>query len=555
MAGVNVGALSEAQLAGRLDDLAEEFSTRPITVVRDDDGPHATYRSPGEETGISLDVAATMEAALERGRQANPLAALIDHLRAFVMSTDVDPVPTVDREQADEWVETAHAELMYGGSEGDLRFSGTEVEPVYPEPGIGVGRAALRAVVATLVLQDERRVELPPVEAAPATEADDVDEVAGAARSALSAPVTLRRGDVSLTIEPDRLARLFDVEVVADPEPHLALTVPAQRVERELAEEFTAFETEPVDAGFSVSSGAVAVVPSQPGFRFAPQRAARQILSLAQRKRRRTAQLQGRTEQPELTTKEARALGVTEQVSSFTTYHSCCEPRVENIHRAADLVDGTIVEPGETFSLNDAIGPRTIEGGFVAAPAISDGEFVEEVGGGISQLATTFFNAIFFGGYDFLEYQAHSYYISRYPVGREATISTPAPDLVFLNDSDSGIFIDTYYSDTSITVSFYGTQEVEVETVTGPRRNIVQPEEECKVNKGLGRDEEVVIQEGLEGFDIVVDRIFVYPDGDEDVEQFSTHYLALPRIVERARCRDHDESSDRKKPGAGKDRR
>lgn len=550
VAGVDVGALSEPQLRRRLRDVAAQLANAPITLRREGGGDDVVYHARGEETGIRVDVDATVAAVLARGRQGNPIAALADHLTAVVASTDVDVVADLDGERLEEHVEAAHAALLTGGREGDLRFRGTKVEPVYPEPGTGVARAALReAAMAAVMPGDSRSVDLPAVEVDPATDPADVDAVAAEARRALSAPVTLARGDVEVVIEPRQLAGLLDVEVADEDDPRLVLVVEPRRVKSELADAFAIVETAPVDASFSVSGGDVAVVPSQPGFEFDPARAARQLLALAGRDARRKGPLRGKVVQPDFTTKDARALRVTEQVSSFTTYHSCCEPRVANIHRAAELVDGRIVEPGKTFSLNDAIGPRTTESGFVAAPAISEGEFVQEVGGGISQLATTFFNAIFFGGYDFLEHQPHSYYISRYPPGREATISTPAPDLVFVNDSDSGIFIDTYYTDTSITVSFYGTQKVEVESVTGPRQNIEAPEEECKVNKTLGRGEEVVIQEGLDGFDIVVQRIFTYANGDEDVEGFSTHYAALPRIVERRDCRAENKQERRRRDG------
>jgi vancomycin resistance protein YoaR len=78
----------------------------------------------------------------------------------------------------------------------------------------------------------------------------------------------------------------------------------------------------------------------------------------------------------------------------------------------------------------------------------------DDVGGGISQIATTVFNAVFFGGYPI--HQPHSYYIRRYPMGREATVSLPAPDLVFTNDTKAGILIYTSYTDTAITVTLYG---------------------------------------------------------------------------------------------------
>jgi vancomycin resistance protein YoaR len=128
----------------------------------------------------------------------------------------------------------------------------------------------------------------------------------------------------------------------------------------------------------------------------------------------------------------------------------------------ADLVRGVYLVPGETLSLNEFVGPRTVENGFFAAGAIRQGHLIQEVGGGVSQFATTIFNAAYFAGMDFEEYRSHTIYFSRYPYGREATISNPAPDLVMTNTTDFPILIWTSYTDQSITVSTYSTNHIVV---------------------------------------------------------------------------------------------
>jgi len=159
----------------------------------------------------------------------------------------------------------------------------------------------------------------------------------------------------------------------------------------------------------------------------------------------------------------ARGDGIVEVVGAFTTQHACCQSRVTNIHRIADLIQGRYLAPGETFSVNDFIGERTTEKGFVAAGVIERGRFTDDVGGGISQFATTLFNAAFFAGLDLDEYQSHSIYISRYPYGREATLSFPKPDLVITNSTLYPVLLWPTYTDTSITVSIYSTRHIDVE--------------------------------------------------------------------------------------------
>lgn len=154
---------------------------------------------------------------------------------------------------------------------------------------------------------------------------------------------------------------------------------------------------------------------------------------------------------------------VTEVVGEFTTSHSCCENRVVNIQTMADAVKGYYMIPGETLSLNDYIGPRTRENGYLPAGAIRGGYMTDEVGGGVSQFATTLFNAAYFAGLELDEYQSHTVYFSRYPFGREATLSMPAPDLVITNTTDYPVLIWPTYTPNSITVAMYSTDHIEVE--------------------------------------------------------------------------------------------
>ena len=143
--------------------------------------------------------------------------------------------------------------------------------------------------------------------------------------------------------------------------------------------------------------------------------------------------------EPEFTTEDAKALGIKKEVSKFTTYFPYAEYRNINIGRAAELVDGTIVRPGETFSLNGTVGERTAENGFVKGFVISNGIFKEDFGGGVSQMATTMFNAAFFAGMTDVQHKPHSFYIDRYPVGREATVAWPTVDLQWRNDTPYGV--------------------------------------------------------------------------------------------------------------------
>lgn len=535
LASEDVGALSDADLRDAIRDVWDERSEDPLTLTRpaSEAAREVTVETTGDELGYHIDVNETAEAILTRGRQGNPLAALADQIVATFGTIEVDPVDSllVDSDSGLEVTSRLSSPPFYGA----VRFAGTEPEPNYPKPGVVVSEEEVVAAVETAVREpgaDRVTVRGTPMD--PPTDISDVDDLVAQAELAVDGPVTLTVGTRSVTFTPRDIAEALKTRRTGNGDDmKLELHAPPKAILEIAGDRLSALETPPQDASFELVGGSVGVVPSEPGFRLVPKTTAAQLLEIALQEGPGIERIKGQKEEAELTTREAKALDIDEQVSTFTTYHSCCEPRVENIHRIADIVDGAVVQPGDSFSLNDFVGPRTIANGFVGAPAIRDGEFVEEVGGGISQFATTTFNAIFFGGYDFLEYQPHSYYISRYPPGREATISTPAPDLAFLNDSDAGVYIDTSYTETSITVSFYGNQDFEVTAREGPRKQVTPPKEECRENEELAPGTESVVQEGLTGFDIVVTRDF--SDGRSD-ETFSTHYDMQPRIVEKRKC-------------------
>ena len=148
-----------------------------------------------------------------------------------------------------------------------------------------------------------------------------------------------------------------------------------------------------------------------------------------------------------------------ERIARFSTFFDCCQPRVTNIRLMASEVNGTVVMPGETFSIDELIGPRISAKGYVPAPYLINGEGACcAVGGGVSQFGTTIHNAVFWGGLDVVKHQPHSGWISRYPLGIEATLVYSSIDFRFRNDTVTPITIKTYSTPTSVTVELWGNQ-------------------------------------------------------------------------------------------------
>jgi vancomycin resistance protein YoaR len=183
---------------------------------------------------------------------------------------------------------------------------------------------------------------------------------------------------------------------------------------------------------------------------------------------RRDAALPGKV--TPIPTKNGDLAAVNQVIGSFTTYFPCCQPRVKNINRMAEIVDGTVVAPGETFSLNGIVGRRTLEGGFVEDHAIVGDRLEEQVGGGVSQFSTTLLNAVWFAGLPSLQHQPHTAYISRYPAVREATLDFGNIDNLWRNTTSHPIVVRTHADGGSVTVALYGhTGDREVTSVTSKR--------------------------------------------------------------------------------------
>lgn len=246
-----------------------------------------------------------------------------------------------------------------------------------------------------------------------------------------------------------------------------------------------------------------------------------------------------------LTTEKATSLGITQKVSSFATHHACCQPRVKNIHRMADLLDGTVLFPGETLSVNERVGPRTQANGFVAGPTIVEGEIEDTFGGGVSQFATTLFNAAFDGGYQIIERQAHSYYFSRYPMAHEATLSFPKPDLIFKNDTAYGLLIRATYTGTTIRIALYGNNEGrKVKRKVSSAFDFVDPSIDYVPDEELKPDEEKVVERGSRGFSVMATRVLTLADGTRQEETRKVVYKPRERVLEVHPCMIPEEDED-----------
>jgi vancomycin resistance protein YoaR len=533
-----------ARVAGKKDVTAADVLARLAADL--DQAPVRTrvgerrFTIPPAQIGFDVDTDATARNAAGDGRHGNLFALVAGTVMRRVRPDHVPLVVRYDGARLDALLESWGREVDQGVVEGGLRFEGTKVVAIAPHTGTGLQRdKGRREIVRALGRADRtHEVVLPFGKVVPLVDQNEVDAAAARARSLLAGNREIRARGARVSLTPAQLAATLGTRITRDA---LELTVDTNKLRITLGPRIAALERPPTDATFSVSSAnVVSVVPSRDGTVLDFESIATDIL---QGKRVIRANL--RKAHPAHDTAWARHLGITKQVSSFTTNHAAGEARVHNIHLAADVLNNTIVESGQMFSLNEKLGPRTPEKGYVRAPILVNDGFGEDYGCGVSQLTTTLFNAVFFGGYRDVEHSPHRFYISRYPMGREATINYPSVDLKFRNDTTHGLLIRTGYSDTSITVTFYGDNDGR--TVSEENRKLIHTEPitddvlTCPVKKptddpnnrcaGLTAFERVTALTGETGYDVEFERVIDQPGQPERRQRYQVHYPMLPNKV------------------------
>ncbi|AYV26564.1 Vancomycin B-type resistance protein VanW [Streptomyces sp. ADI95-16] len=522
--GVDIGGMSRTEAKTALDHRLGPAAAAPMELKIGD----RVEKAAPAAFGLSVDTAATAARATDNG--SDPVT-VIGRLFAPERDREVEPVIRVDAPAGTAAADRLAAARRQEARSGAITFEDGTAKVTAPVTGVTVhaGQAA-DAVRAAYLRPASGPVALPVKRTAPAVGPQETARAMKEfAEPAMSGPVTLTLAGKPVTITPTVLGKHLTVKDDGHGRlvPHLdaqgLLDDPA--VARQVAEAAPA----PRNATLRTDAANRVVVADagRPGLKVTAKALGDAVMPLLTRSgAARSAELAAPAVQPRLTGAEAERLGIKEQVSSFTVNFPAAPYRTTNIGRAVDLINGSLVMPGDTWSFNKTVGERTKENGFVDGIMINDGQFTKSPGGGVSAVATTMYNALFFAGVKPLEHGAHSFYIERYPEGREATVAWGTLDLRWKNDSGHAIYIRARSTDTSVTISFLGTKKYdEIRATHGPRTNPVPP------GKRTGAGPTCEVQTPLEGFDVSVGRVFVKGGQEVKKETFRTHYTPRDEVT------------------------
>jgi vancomycin resistance protein YoaR len=557
---IPVGSLTPVEAVARV---TEESSKRLATRVT------AAYKTRefeirARDVGAKVDPYASVERAMAVGRNGALAQMISERARAWFggLSTPakVDGDPALLAAVLGRIAKAADIPAR----DATISVSGGDAHLVAAESGQAIRREALGTAILSAFFEPDRRVEVATEPVRVAVSDSDAEQALADAKRLVAGPVTIIYGQQAHNVAKEQVAGWVAFRQVPFANPAVELSQPdvagsetatdsadatgapapwrrmvlvayfdPARIGRSIAS-FAGKVGRPArDAQFVTSAGRVSIKAGQVGLGPDLASLARDLAVACVSGRPRTAMLQLTEVQPRLTTEAARAMGVADRIGTYTTtYSSSNKQRVNNVHLIADAFNNKLIPPGGAFSFNGTVGERTAAKGYQEAPAIVNGKLVPQLGGGICQVGTTFFNAVFFSGLPIVERRNHSFYISHYPKGRDCTVSWGGPDFKFRNDTAGWVLIRASYTNSSLTISLYGTDPgYSVEYTTSAFTAVIPHRVKETKDPLLPRGARLIEDAGVDGRNVTVVRTVYKGAQVVRTDTFVSHYNAKEEVV------------------------
>ena len=522
IAGVDVGGLEREAAVDKLMRELKPRESAPIPVTA---GGVADRVRP-DDAGLTVDYARSIDlAGGSRSLDPRQLA------RVLTGGSPSRAVVSVDQERLSAAVQELALRVDAEPVDAKVSYDETKVQRRQARPGTTLLRQDAAAALIDRFPAGGDPLVLPARVTPPQVSDAEAARVAtDVAERAVAAPIAVKVGSTTVKITPAMIATSLSFKARdGELEPRLdgkRLRRAAEPVLRK------AGLKQPRDATVRLVGGRPRVVPAVDGAAVTASSLKQAIEPvLVKAGSARTARARVTVAAADFSTADAKRLGVTKVTGRFTTRFPYLAYRNVNIGRGAELINGTLLKPGEVFSLNGVVGERTKANGFTEGYIISGGKFRKELGGGVSQVATTTFNAMFFAGLKDVQHQPHTLYIDRYPAGREATVAWPHLALKFQNDTSYGVLVQARVVKAapgrqgSITVTMWSTKTYDKVVSTKPVRS----------GFTTGRDRtdksaDCEAQEPVAGFNVSFTRLFYRDDAIVRRERFSWRYAPTDRI-------------------------
>jgi len=455
--GKDFGGKTIEQATEQLDDIVQTSDGRPLVVYV---GERSWSPLP-PELGRTVDVDGTVADAAVLGREGNAFTSLMARLGLYFKPRDVSMRIGIDSLKRDEFIDRIAGDVDRPAVNAGLEFKSGQVLVVEGQEGLVMDRPAMAtALDQKLLALAAGEIEIPMIVSAPHIQAADATEAVETARTMISREVTLRGGDKTWPFSVSMIESSLDYRTEGEGESSkLVPFISAEKLVTQVAAVAESVKTAPKNATWETDGQKATLVPAVPGKELDATTTALAVDTAAKSRTNRVAEIALKDIPAERTTEKAEAMGVKDKLGEFSVGVYGSSNRQENLRRATQLINNTLVAPGDEFSFNRVVGKRTAENGFNTAPVIMpDGRLEDALGGGVCQVATVLFNAAFFSGLKITERSNHMLYISTYPMGRDAAVDYGSQDVRFVNDTGKWLLIKGAVGD-SVKFVIYGTSD------------------------------------------------------------------------------------------------
>lgn len=288
-------------------------------------------------------------------------------------------------------------------------------------------------------------------------------------------------------------------------------------------------EVEVKEGKFQIAEGKVVQFQaSQPGISLDTQASVQQMENSFIKNGKKESELLVKEKEPEVTIENANNLGIKELVGvGKSNFAGSPRNRRANIKLGAEKLHGILIKPDEEFSLLKALGKFEASEGWLPELVIKGNRTIPEIGGGACQFGTTMFRAALNAGLPITARRNHSYTVSYYyPIGTDATIYDPAPDLKFLNDTGNYLLIQTKIEGDNLIFELWGTKDGRVAEQTTPKLSGWQDPPPVKIieTEDLAPGEEKCTERAHKGVSAEFAYKVTYPNGEIKEETFTSKY-------------------------------
>jgi vancomycin resistance protein YoaR len=535
IAGQDMAGMTADEATAALTRVAEEARSKAITLTSD----QKTWDVLPDSVGLEIDVAGSVSTAMNVTRESNVFVDMARKLKLYFSGQDIPLEGTLNSAEFDAIIDEVTEELDVPAVNAGFAIQGITLTEIEGQDGIVVDRDALREqLTETLLTLHSTEISIPMVVVEPEVKAEEYEAALAQTKTMIGAPLTLTSDEDSWTFSAGQVTGFVDFK--SEESNDVSTLVPyisAKKMDKVLDRLEDLVATEPIDASFQGDDEKAWVVPAVPGAKLDREATTEALNAAALKSTGRTAEVVVKQVNAKFTTEEAEAMGIKDLLSVRTTEWTGTSNRRNNVRITTEFInaDGKCyVAPGEEFSTAEAIGPRTPERGYKLAPGIQPNGALDDVfGGGICQVATTLFNAVFFAGLEVTERRNHTIYISHYPEGRDAAIAGDEVDLKFVNDTDHYIWIKGESTGFRTTFSIYGTDDGR--RVTFKDSGILDegppPEVVTSLVRWLDPGATVVTSPGQPYRVVIVTRWITWPNGTKKEEKFTSIYPVRPMII------------------------